>query len=461
MVDEKSVLPLGDFLFPRIFQAFRMAIGPSKLAIAFAALTIICLTGWIMDLSRTVVTGSYAVVPPRGGSGEIRRIQEAAELDIYLLPDASLKNFIESREATGTRTGVFCTLWRYGDKEFHNALYAIFSWNPLGVARSAANGVKALIWAFRWHTTYSIIFFTVVFVALSLAGGAICRIAALQFTQAERPGLRQAVHFALRRPVSLLGGPMIPVVLILAFGAPIMLMGLAGNLPIIGELLTGLFLLLAFVAACAVTVILVGATAGLGLMSPAVAYEDSDSFDAINHSLSYVYAKPWHMGFYTSIAVVYGAVCYVFVRLFGFLLLWTTYRFLEIGFLGQNEKLHWIWPEPTFANFLGTPGAMPHVSHMWSLVVAAVLVRISVLAIIGLTVSFVISFYFSANTIIYALMRHRTNGTPLEEIYIRPGEASAELPLFEAGPEATASPSSDEPATARNGGSVQELKTSE
>src|SRR5512143_138429 len=56
MVHEKEpVLPLGNFLFPRIFQAFRIAIRPSNLAIAFGALTILCLAGRIMDLNRTVV----------------------------------------------------------------------------------------------------------------------------------------------------------------------------------------------------------------------------------------------------------------------------------------------------------------------------------------------------------------------------------------------------------------------
>jgi hypothetical protein len=58
-------------------------------------------------------------------------------------------------------------------------------------------------------------------------------------------------------------------------------------------------------------------------------------------------------------------------------------------------------------------------------------------------------------------MRYRTDGTPLDEIYIRPGERSAEPLLFEAESEATASPSGDEPATKMNGGSEQELKTSE
>ena len=48
--------------------------------------------------------------------------------------------------------------------------------------------------------------------------------------------------------------------------------------------------------------------------------------------------------------------------------------------------------------------------------------QIWTLAIIGLTVAFLISFYFTANTIIYALMRNRVDGTELDEIYETPEE---------------------------------------
>jgi hypothetical protein len=37
--------------------------------------------------------------------------------------------------------------------------------------------------------------------------------------------------------------------------------------------------------------------------------------------------------------------------------------------------------------------------------------------VIGLIVSFIMSFYFSANTIIYALMRNRVDNTALDDIY--------------------------------------------
>lgn len=469
MVHEKEpVLPLGNFLFPRIFRAFHIAIRPSNLALAFAALTILCLTGRIMDLSRTVVAdpgfagtaqrdplrpGAASALTP-GTSPEIRKARGVTELDLYLLPDTTLtRNFIESRKGfieskEAARTGVFTTLWRFGEEEFHNALYALLSWNVPGIVRSVTNGAKAVLWAFRWHTLYSMVFFAVAFVVLSLAGVAICRSAALQFARAEKPRLTQAVRFGRRRLLSLLGAEIAPAVLIAAFGLPTILLGLLGNVPIAGPVLTGLFLPLSLLVACAVAIVLIGMIGGASLMPPAIAYEDSDGFDAVVRSFL-IFSEPWRMGFYTIAAALYGAVCYVFVRLFGFLLLWTTYRFLEIGFLKQNANLHAIWPEPTFASFLGPGAAMPDVWYLW---LAALLIRLWVLVIIGVTASFVLSFYFSASTIIYALLRQRADGIALEEVATGPDEAAVELSLSETGSEAAA----PAPTTAMNGGSEQE-----
>ncbi len=459
MVHEKEpILPLGNFLFPKVFQAFRIAIRPSNLVIAFAALTILCGAGRIMDLSRTVVaapgfTGAAATLPP-GTSPAVRQPRGVTELDLYLLPDTTLtKNFIESRKGfieskEAARTGVFTTLWRFGDKEFHNALYATLSWNIPGVVRSVTNSAKALLWAFRWHTLYSLVFFAAAFVVLSLAGVAICRSAALQFARAETPRLTQVVRFGRRRLLSLLGAEIAPAALLVAFGLPTILLGLLGNIPTAGPLLTGVFLPLSLLVACAVAIVLIGMIGGASLMPPAIAYEDSDGFDAVVRSFL-IFSEPWRMGFYTILAVLYGAICYVFVRLFGFLLLWTTYRFLEMGFVKQNATLHTIWPEPTFASFLGPGAAMP---DTWSLWLAALLIRLWVLVIIGVTAAFVISFYFSASTIIYALLRRRADGIALEEIATSSDEVDVGPPLSETGSEAAA----PTPTTAMSGGSEQE-----
>ncbi len=427
MVDEKEpVLALDSFLFPAIFRSFRMAIQPSKLLLAFAALTVICLAGWVMDLNPTVAVADVstlrarsdiAVLPTPAHRGRV------TELDLYVAPGDRDANVAAFRQTETARTGVFATLWDFGASQFHAALYAIFALEISGVVQSVANCIEALIWAFRYHVIYSIIFFAVVLVVMALAAGAICRIAAVQFARGERPGLVQAARFGFRKFTGVLAAPITPIAVIVVIGLCVVLLGLVGNIPIVGELLTGLFLPLALIAGFFIAVVLVGTVAGLNLMAPAIAYEDSDCFDAVSRSFSYVYAKPWRMGFYTVVAVIYGAICYVFVRFFAFLLLWGVYRFLEVGFLGENLKLHSLWPEPTFTEFIGPAKSAP---DTWSPWLGAVLIRLWVLAIVGLMVSFLISFYFSAHTVIYALMRNRVDHTPLDEVYTGSEEATVE-----------------------------------
>ena len=124
------------------------------------------------------------------------------------------------------------------------------------------------------------------------------------------------------------------------------------------------------------------------------------------------------MGFYTAITAVYGAICYTFVRFFAFLLLLATRLCLQLGVWVENSKgvnkLTAIWPEPEFMNFFGSSNLA---AANWPQSVAAFLVHLFLLLIVGLIVSFIISFYFSANTIIYSLMRNRVDNTALEDIY--------------------------------------------
>lgn len=439
MVDEKEpILPLGSFLFPHIFRSFRMAIQPSKLLVALLALVVICLAGGVMDLSQTVVESDSFTYMYRGERIQLEQQlgRPVTELDVCVAPGASLADFVESGGAEGSRTGVFATLWTVGSEQFHAALYALFAADISGVFRSISNCIAALLWAFRCHTVYSVVFFAVVFLVMSLAGGAICRIAALQFAQREKPSLMQAARFGIRKFTGTLAAPITPVAVIVVIGVFVISLGLIGNIPVVGEVLMGLFLPLGLIAAFFVTVILIGTVAGLNLMVPAIAYEDSDCFDAVSRSFGYVYAKPWRMGFYTVVATVYGAICYVFVRFFAFVLLWTTYQFLQVGFVHDNEKLQALWPEPTVAGFLGSVASAPDTWSMW---LGSVLIRVWVLAIVGLIVSFLISFYFSANSVIYGLMRNRVDNTPLDEVYTYSEAAPAEPSPPEISPPAAAS----------------------
>ena len=62
----------------------------------------------------------------------------------------------------------------------------------------------------------------------------------------------------------------------------------------------------------------------------------------------------------------------------------------------------------------------------WTESLAAFLVYLVMLVVIGLLVAFIISFYFSANTIIYSLIRKRVDNTALEDIFSHFDDVQAE-----------------------------------
>ena len=139
------------------------------------------------------------------------------------------------------------------------------------------------------------------------------------------------------------------------------------------------------------------------------------------------------MGFYSAVATFYAAVCYVFARFFVFLMLWLPHRFLRIGMLdnSSNEKVNKltaIWTQPRFVSL--------HSAPIWadlnfSETIAAFVFHLVSLATLGLLVSFLISFYFSANTIIYCLLRNQVDGTALDDVYIHLDDIETDTPAVE------------------------------
>jgi hypothetical protein len=382
MVIEKDTSNFfNSLLFPKLFQTFRMSIQPSKLILAFLAMAVIYLTGWVMDLIFMAISNSEG--------------------------------------------GVFSILWLSASQRFHGALEALFTFNLLGVINNISGYLAIFGATFKEHYIYCLIFLVIKLAVISLAGGAICRIAALQCAQGEKPGFSEALRFSTKKFTSFFTAPLAPIGIIIFIGFFIFLLGLVGNIPWAGKPIMVIFMPLALFAGGLIAIILIGATAGFNLMFPAVAYDDSDCFDAISRSFSYIFAKPWRMGFYTFIALIYGAICYIFIRFFAFLLLWVTHCFLQSGILGDNSKLAEIWQEvPTFTQLIAQP-RWAELSGLESF--AAFLVYILLIAVVVLVAAFVVSFYFSANTIIYSLMRKAVDNTALEDVYM-PSEKTGSEP---------------------------------
>jgi hypothetical protein len=420
MVASKETSQLFDyFIFPKIFQTFRMSIQPTKLIITSVALAVICLAGWVMDFSKTVAV-EY------DSNGKINE----TELQLYMngTERNAISSAIEKLRQNDQRSGVFSTMWHFAAKKFQGAVDSVFAFNLLGVKENITDFFKALGWALRYQTVYCIIFFAIMLAVFSVSGGAVCRIAALQFARGEKPGLTEALRYGVKKFMSFFAAPLTPVGIIIFIGLFIFILGLAGNIPRAGELIVGLSMPLTLFAGVLLAVIVIGAVAGLNMMFPAVAYDGSDCFDAISRSFSYVYAKPWRMIAYTAIAAVYGSICYTFVRIFAFLSLWIARWLLQLGLWvdnGSNQvnKLVAIWPKPEFRYLLGTSNPM---TANWTESIGAFLVYLFLLVVVGLVVSFIISFYFSANTIIYSLMRKTVDNTAFEDIYMQFNEAEIE-----------------------------------
>ncbi|MFC1738019.1 hypothetical protein ACFL1G_03100 [Planctomycetota bacterium] len=402
-------------LFTKIFQTFRMAIRPGNLIICFLALLVICLTGLIMDVSKPVIVAKDI----HGNNNE---------LDVYINNPDSINSYIDKHKDNGQRTGMFSTFWHFAEKKFQTAVYSVFALDPPGVLKSIAHYFSAVMWAVKYHFIYTIIFFVIKLSVICIAGGAVCRMAAQQFAQGEKPGLTEAVRYSTKKFASFFTAPLVPFGIIIFMGFFIFLLGLIGNIPRVGELLMGIFMLLALFAGVLIAIVLIGAVAGFNLMYPAIAYDGSDCFDAISRAFSFIYSKPWRMGFYAVVAGVYGAICYAFVRFFAFLVLWVVHWTLELGIFveagGKNvSKLSAMWPAPQFANLLRSTNLEP---ANGAEAVAAFLFYIVLLAVIALLAAFIMSFFFSANTIIYALMRKMVDGTSLDDIYILPEPKEAE-----------------------------------
>jgi len=300
--------------------------------------------------------------------------------------------------------------------------------------------VHGMQWFIAEHAVYAVIFLVVALATWALFGGAVHRMAALHAAREEKISLSQALRFSASKFLSFFMAPLIPLLFVFVCGALLMLGGLFGNLMGFGAILVGALFFLAVVMGLIIAFLALGLVTGMSLMYPTIAVEGSDSFDAISRSFSYVFARPWRAGLYAVVALIYGVVCYLFVRFFAYLALAAAHFFVGVGVWagGENvantpDKLHIMWKSPTFAQF--------HLPSNWEAMstceaIGAFCISVWVYLIIGLVLAFALSYAASATTIVYYLLRRKVDATDLDDVYVEeaeeafaaPPEAEAEAP---------------------------------
>ena len=200
---------------------------------------------------------------------------------------------------------------------------------------------------------------------------------------------------------------------------------------------------------------------GWPMIHATLAAEGSDSFDAVGRCYSYVIQEAWNYLWFVLVAIVYGAVVVFFVGLVGSLAVYLgkwgvasmpgTTRFnRDPSYLCVYAPTSFGWRE-LLLNGSPVVGAketftqddvnlyVAKTFHWWNYVGAffvSMWLHLFFLMIIG----FGYSYFWSASTIIYFLMRRKVDDIDLDEVYLEEEDDTAAAGFTPAAPTAPPAP---------------------
>ena len=276
-------------------------------------------------------------------------------------------------------------------------------------------------------------------------GGAITRIAAVQVARQEKIGAREALTFALKRYLSFIFAPLVPLIIVLGIVIIMILFGFLQMIPVLGDLLD-LFWVVMIVFGMIISGLLLGLV-GWPLMSATVSTEGTDSWEAVSRSFSYVFGAPWHYIFYSLIALVYGAVLIFFVGFMGsaavYFAKWGVQQTPGIKAVDRDPSYLFAYAPTSFEwrsmLLKGAKGGDQLVVDEQGRInletekafrselkfynqFAAFVVNLWLMLFFLLILGFGYSYFWSASTIIYLLMRRKVDDTEMDEVYLEEEE---------------------------------------
>ncbi|MGR3176859.1 MAG: hypothetical protein ACUZ8E_02250 [Candidatus Anammoxibacter sp.] len=262
-----------------------------------------------------------------------------------------------------------------------------------------------------------------ILVIWSVIGGAITRIAAVEYAKDESVRLIEAVKFSLKRFWSYFCSPIVPVIGVIFFALCNVLGGLVGKLGVLGDIFVAIGFPLALLSSFMITFIGVLGIIGLCLMFPTISAEGSDAFDAMSRAYSYVLSKPKKYFTYFFLSTIYGIVCIMFVGLLACLVVNITFDTVSVG-MGQKFKdiTEAVRINPGYCSLVGVSAhdfrAGLGTLANWPEKFVALSILLSLIAIKTLVFGFGLAYVGSAKTIVYFLMRKDVDETEITDVYI-------------------------------------------
>lgn len=250
----------------------------------------------------------------------------------------------------------------------------------------------------------------------SVAGGAMGRMAAVQFARDQQIGIWSGLRYSLRNFGHYLCATLLPLAGLAGLWALCAGAGLLGLVPVVGQTLVGLIWGLGLVAGFLMTLILIGVSAGWPLMFATINVEGTDGFDGLSRGFNYVYERPLQYLGYAIVCVAFSSFSVFFVWLVTQLVVYLTALTMAWG-LGFEAARGLLANSPPLVvpRVLTQAGAGAQATNV---VVGpgTFLVGIWLRAAAVLVMGFVYSQFWSSTTIIYFLLRRSVDGKELDEI---------------------------------------------
>lgn len=402
----------------QILKASRQALQPAKLSLAAGGLILTFLLGAALDkvwlemgwgLEPKEVQSCPLIIDPGPADQAVPRgvFDVFREHQKHCL-DQSLKAARKLRLTEGMGA-----VWSVLGQS-NRVPKAITTGDGYGVIAFTLAMGRGVHWLITQQPLYSIIFGTLVLAIWALFGGAICRVSAMQFGTDQQITAGDALGFARDKFGALFAAPLAPILIVLFIGFCMLVGGWGMRyIPWVGPIVGSVFFGVAMLGGAVIAILVILGVGGFSLMWPAAAVEGLDFLDAISRSMGYVYEKMERTALYALLALFYGALAWLVVRLFALILVSSTHWFVSAAY----PPLEQMWAQPSYDQLFAEPANASEISDWGARNVALPLIK--TWAAIGgfFLYGYLISFYFTGSTIIYLLLRLRVDDTEWDDIY--------------------------------------------
>ncbi len=281
-------------------------------------------------------------------------------------------------------------------------------------------------------------------------GAAITRMAAVEVARHENISALDALRYVCRRYFwSYLMAPLWPLILMAGLVVLLFIYGLVQMIPYVGDIvIDGLFWPIALLLGAGLACLLVGLVTW-PLMTVTISTEDEEGLNAFGRAYSYLIQAPWQYAWYTLVALAYGAVLVFFVGLMGSLVVYLAKWGVTEGSLAESREPTrlFVYAPTSFqwrhlllegATIDKGPVKGPVVGQGeidetrlnayvaqdlgWQNQVGAVLISIWLGAFFLLVLGFGYSYFWTASTIIYLLLRRHVDDAEMDEVYFEEDE---------------------------------------